>query len=109
VLNTIDGHVTYEQDGAQVRSTGPIGCTRGERIAIRVSVSQAATGARARKSWKRRCTGEVQHWQVEARVGRKARFARGSAKVCAVAKTRTGRRITDTRKWCRRVSVSAGF
>ena len=107
-LNTIDPHVTYEQGGALVRSSGPIGCTRGERIAIRVRVSQAATGARARGSWTGRCTGEVQHWQVRARARTEARFARGPARVCAVGKTRTGQRVTDTRRWSRRVSVSAG-
>jgi hypothetical protein len=45
--NTIDGHATHTNDGARVRATGPIGCTRGERVSIRVIVSQAATGARA--------------------------------------------------------------
>ena len=108
-FNTIDEHATYTQDGARVRASGPIGCTRGERITIRVSISQAATEARARGSWKGRCTGEVQHWQVRARAGRQARFASGPARVCAVGKARTGRRVTDTRRWCRRVSVSAGF
>jgi hypothetical protein len=44
-LNTIDKQATYEQDGAQVRASGPIGCTRGERITIRVSVRQAGDGS----------------------------------------------------------------
>jgi hypothetical protein len=108
-LNTIDGHVTYTQGGALVRSTGPIGCTRGERIAIAVTVSQAATGARARASWAGRCTGEVQHWQVRARARTEARFAKGRARVRAVGKTRAGQRVTETRRWSRRVSVSVVF
>jgi hypothetical protein len=77
-LNTIDALVTSGQDGKRVRSTGPIGCTPGEGIAIQVSVSQAATGARARKSWKARCRGEIQHWQVRARARGAARFANGT-------------------------------
>jgi hypothetical protein len=108
-LNTIDGHVTYTRGGALARSTGPIGCTRGERIAITVTVSQAATGARARASWAGRCTGEVQHWQVRARARTEARFAKGRARVRAVGKTRAGRRVTETRRWSRRVSVSVVF
>jgi hypothetical protein len=91
-LNTIDRHVTYKQDGARVRSTGPIRCTRGERITISARVGQAATGARARKRWQARCTGEVQHWQARARARGAARFAHGPGRVCAVAKTRAGGR-----------------
>jgi hypothetical protein len=106
-LNTIDKHVTYKQDGARVHSTGPIRCTRGERITITVRIGQAATGARAHKRWKARCTGEVQHWQARTRAREAARFANGPGRVCAVAKTRAGGRVTDTRRWCRRVSVSA--
>jgi hypothetical protein len=30
--NTIDRYATYQQDGARVRTTGPIGCTRGVRV-----------------------------------------------------------------------------
>jgi hypothetical protein len=105
-LNTIDEHVTYTQGGALVRSTGPIGCTRGERISITVTVRQAATGARARASWTSRCTGEVQHWRVRAPARSEARFAKGRARVRAVGKTRAGQRVTETRRWSRRVSVS---
>jgi predicted ester cyclase len=108
-LNTIDDRVTYREDGGHVRASGPIGCTRGERITIRVGISQAATGARARGSWTARCTGEVQHWQMRARASTGVRFAKGAATVRAVAETRAGRRVTDTRKWRRRVSVSARF
>src|SRR5215470_5613255 len=102
-LNTIDKHATYDQDGARVRVSGPIGCTRGERIAITIRVSQATTGARARGRWSGRCTGEVQHWQVRARAVGGARFTSGRARVCAVGRTRAGGRLTDTHRWCRRV------
>ena len=107
--NTIDGQATSTRDGARVRATGPIGCTRGERVSIRVTVTQSATGARARKTWTGRCTGEIQHWQVRARARQGARFETGAGRVCAVAKTRTAGRVTDTRKWCERVAVSARF
>jgi pimeloyl-ACP methyl ester carboxylesterase len=105
-LNTIDRNVTHARDGAHVRATGPIGCTRGERIAITLRVSQAATGARARGRWAGRCTGDVQHWKVRARARGHARFAGGRGNVCAVGRTRAAGRVTDARRWCRRVSVS---
>lgn len=107
--NTIDRHATYTEDGARVRSSGPIGCTRGERVAIRVTVTQPATDARARKAWKSRCTGELQHWQVRARARRGTIFETGPGRVCAVAKTRSADRVTDRRKWCQRVPLSARF
>ena len=66
--NTIDEHATYKKHGTLVRVSGPIACTRGERVAIRVAVRQPATAARARSRWKGRCTGKVQHWQVRARA-----------------------------------------
>jgi hypothetical protein len=105
-LNTIDDHATYARNGVQVRTSGPIGCTQGERIVIRIGVRQAATGARASGVWRARCTGEVQHWQVRARAGTDARFAAGTVTVCAVAKTRAGQQVTETRKWCKRVPLS---
>ena len=107
--NTIDGQATSTRDGARVRATGPIGCTSGERVSIRVTVTQSATGARARKTWTGRCTGEIQHWQVRARARQGTRFETGAGRVCALAKTRTAGRVTDTRKWCERVAVSARF
>lgn len=107
--NTIDRHATYTEDGLRVRSSGPIGCTRGERVAIRVTVTQPAIEARARQAWKRRCTGEVQHWQVRAHTRQGTRFETGPGRVCAVAKTHSADRVTDTRKWCQRVRLSARF
>ncbi len=107
--NTIDAHATYKQDGARVRVTGPIGCTGGERVAIRVTVTQAATGAGAGKTWKSRCTGEIQHWQVRARTRQGIRFEEGTARVCADGTTRSAHRVTDTRMWCARVSLTSGF
>jgi pimeloyl-ACP methyl ester carboxylesterase len=105
--NTIDEHATYTKHGSLLRTTGPIGCTRGERISIRASVTQPATAAHARGRWKGRCTGKVQHWQVEARARGESRFETGRGRVCAVAKTRSADRVTDTRRWCERVHVSA--
>jgi pimeloyl-ACP methyl ester carboxylesterase len=104
--NTIDRLATYKQRGGLVRVTGPIACTRGEHVAIRVAVSEPAT-ARARGRWKGRCTGEVQHWQVTARARGGSRFESGRGRVCAVATTRRGARVTDRHRWCERVQVAA--
>jgi pimeloyl-ACP methyl ester carboxylesterase len=105
--NTIDEHATYKKHGGLLQVSGPIRCPRGERISIRVTVRQPATAARARNRWKGRCTGKVQHWRVRARARRGTRFENGSGRVCAVANTRNGPRVTDERRWCERVNVSA--
>jgi hypothetical protein len=107
--NTIDRHVTYRSGGASVRVSGPIGCARGERIAIRVTVIQAASDALASGRWQRRCTGQVQHWAVRARAHVGESFESGKARACAVATTRRASRLTDTRRWCQRVLVSPRF
>ena len=107
--NTIDAQATYAQDGAWLRATGPIGCTHGERVLIRVTVTQATTGARARKSWKHRCTGELQPWQIRARTRHGTHFQTGAGTVCAVAKTRSATHVTDGRNWCEPVFVSPVF
>jgi pimeloyl-ACP methyl ester carboxylesterase len=104
--NTIDERATAVEDGRLVRVTGPIRCTRGERISIGVAVSEPAAAARARGRWESRCTGEVQHWQVRARALGVARFVDGRGRACAVAKTRTGSRVTDRRRWCERVNMA---
>jgi hypothetical protein len=105
--NTIDKHATYKQRGVLVRVTGPIVCTRGERVAIRAAVRQPATAARARGRWKGRCTGAVQHWQVRARARGMTRFENGRGRVCAVATTRSDAGVTDRRTWCERVQLAA--
>ena len=107
--NTIDEQATFRADGARVRATGPIGCSRGEQVAIRVTVSQRGTASSARGRWKARCTGELQHWQVRASARRGTRFEAGGGKVCAVAKTRSAARVTDTREWCEPVLLSVRF
>ena len=63
-VNTIDEHATYKKHGTLVRVSGPIACTRGERISIRITVTQPTTTARARSRWKGRCTGKLRHWRA---------------------------------------------
>jgi pimeloyl-ACP methyl ester carboxylesterase len=104
--NTIDERATHKNDGRLLRVTGPIGCTRGERVSISVAVSQPGTATRARSRWKGRCTGEVQRWEVRLRARGAIRFENGRGRVCAVAKTRSGLRVADTRRWCERVDVA---
>lgn len=45
ILNTIDPLATVADHGRLVIATGPIACTRGERVFLRVTVTQRTTGA----------------------------------------------------------------
>jgi hypothetical protein len=107
--NTIDRQATYTNGGARVRASGPVACTRGELVSIRVTVRQSRTDARASERWEHRCTGEVQHWHVRALSHGGKRFEAGKARVCAVAYTRAGRHMTDEKRWCVHVSLSPRF
>jgi hypothetical protein len=103
--NTIDRQATLTKQGMQVRTSGPVACSQDEWISLRATVEQPATHARAKGRWDHRCTGEVQRWQVRARA-KAGSFAAGRVRVCAVARTRLGRRVTDRRAWCARVRLA---
>ena len=105
----IDRNAISTRGGANVQATGPLICASGERVSLRVTVSQPATKARARARWKRACTGAVQHWRVRAAPRGGRRYEPGPAKVCVLGKTRAANRLTDRQRWCRRVSVSGRF
>ena len=86
--NTIDERATYKKDGRLLRVSGPIRCTRGERVSIRVTVAsrrpQPARGA----------GGEPLHGQGPAGGLRRALAAgpasRTAAATSAPSRTRAG-------------------
>jgi hypothetical protein len=97
-LNTIDRHVTYDRDGARVRSAGPIRCTRGERIAITVRIRQATSGVRARGRWAGRCTARPS-------AGRSGRAPAGRRGFSAHRRVEVAEReqLRTTEKWLGRI------
>ena len=105
----IDRTATQSRSGDRVRATGPLICSSGERVSLRVTVTQKATEARARGRWKAECTGAVQHWGIRAGTRGPSRFEPGSGKVCVLGKTRAADQLTDRQRWCRRVDVSKRF
>ncbi len=105
----IDRDAISTRDGARVQATGPLICSRDERVSLRVTVTQRATRAVGGARWKHACTGAVQHWRVDASAGGDTRFEAGPGRVCVRGLTRVAERITDRRRWCRRVTVSGRF
>lgn len=105
----IDRNAISTRDGEGVQATGPLICSRDERVSLRVTVTQQATRAIARARWTHACSGAVQHWRVRAATRAGTRFEAGPGKVCVRGRTRSADRITDRERWCRRVAVSGRF
>src|SRR5713101_1545208 len=64
--NTIDPVAIVSGNGLHVVLTGPIACTEGERVSLRVTVTQRETGAPAEGAALFACTGVIQQWRVLA-------------------------------------------
>jgi len=99
VYNTIDPLATVTDNGRLVIATGPISCTRGERLFLRVTVTQRATGAVAEGSTRIVCTGNNQQWQVNAATQGPETFGEGPAIAVAIARTAFRGEITDAHQW----------
>lgn len=106
-LNTIDAEaITHDAGGhLVVIVTGPLQCDAGERVLVRVTVTQRSTGAVAVGSRRLRCTGAVQRWEVHAVPRGDAVFAEGDATVTAMARTTLRGDATDAHQWLRPVTL----
>lgn len=98
-LNTIDPVALATGNGRRILVTGPIACTRGERAALRVTVTQRATGAVAQGHTRLTCTGDVQQWEVRVASHGTALFWEGPATAVALARTRAHGEPTDAHQW----------
>ena len=99
VFNTIDTLATLTDRGRLVIATGPITCTRGERVFLRVTVTQRTTGAVAEGRSRVVCTGNNQQWEVHAATQGKADFDEGPALAVAIGRSADHGKITDAHQW----------
>ena len=65
-LNTIDPVAIVAGGGRHLIVTGPINCTAGERVELRVTVTQRTTGAVAEGYAIFNCAGVSEQWEVHA-------------------------------------------
>src|SRR5438093_13734783 len=78
MTNTIDPVATVSDNGRRIVLTGPIGVgdgtvfVAGERIFLRVTVTQRTTGAVAEGITVFKANGELQQWEVRAKTRGKA-------------------------------------
>jgi hypothetical protein len=106
-FNTIDPLATLTDRGRLVIATGPITCTRGERVYLRVTITQRESGAVAEGRGPVVCTGNSQHWEVHAATQGKASFEEGPALAVAVARSADRGQITDAHQWLVSVTLVA--
>ena len=99
VINTIDSLATLADHGRLVIATGPISCTRGERVYLRVTITQRETGAVAEGRGRVVCTGNNQQWEVHAATQGKASFDEGPALAVAIGRSADRGKITDAHQW----------
>jgi hypothetical protein len=104
--NTIDPLVDLDGNGRRLSVTGPIACTRGDKLQLRVIVTQRSTGALAEGYFQGTCKGNLQRWSVEAITHGEAAFESGLAVASAVAVTRDRGRATDAHQWFADVTLA---
>lgn len=100
--NTINPDVTMNANGRHLSVKGPIACSEGELLRIRLTVTQASTGALAQGYTSLDCSGDDVdlEWSLKAVTYGAARFEEGEAQACALGLTRLNGEVTDIRQWC---------
>src|SRR5690349_9488574 len=98
-LNTIDPVATVSGNGLHVLVTGPITCTDGERVSLRVIVTQRETGALAEGVALFTCTGAGQHWSALASIQGNETFQPGPATAVATGRTSFAGKTSDAHQW----------
>ena len=97
--NTIDPVGIVADKGRQVTVAGPLGATAGDRVELRVTVTQRSTGAMAEGRAFLTATGALQRWEVEAAAEGGATFEAGPATAVAFARTTVDGKATDSHQW----------
>jgi hypothetical protein len=98
--NTIDHTASLTGHGRYALVTGPIACTAGDTLSIRVTLTQTTTGAQGQGRARLTCTGNLQTWAVKVSAFGVSAFKPGPAAACARASTSVQDRLTDERRWC---------
>jgi len=99
-LGRTDPTAKISKNGHVIRATGPVTCDLGERLFLRLTVTQLETAAYAEGRTRARCTGAELQWQVRALSRLGTRFAQGTAQACALGITRRNGHPTDAHQWC---------
>ena len=85
--------------------TGPVICTAGETIDIRVTLTQRATGALAEGFTRFSCAGALQHWLIDASTRGRESFQDGPATASAAGVTSNRGTVDDAHQWLVEVNL----
>jgi hypothetical protein len=99
VRNTIDPVGIVADKGRHLTLTGPLAAFAGDKIELRVTVTQRSTGAVAEGRGFITGTGTTNQWEVEARAQGGATFEAGPAIAVALARTTVHGHATDAHQW----------
>jgi hypothetical protein len=105
VANTIDPVGIVTDKGRQVTVTGPIAVTTGERIELRVTVTQRSTGAVAEGVIFFTGTGQTNQWELTTAAEGRAAFEAGPATVVGLARSSVNGQATDAYQWLVNVTL----
>ena len=103
--NTINPVGVATNQGRKVTVTGPISATAGERIELRVTVTQRSTGAVAEGVTFFAGAGQTNHWELTAVAEGQVVFEAGPATVVALARSSVQGQATDAHQWLVNVTL----
>ena len=104
--NTIDPVGVLAKNGVHLQVTGPIACTAGESVELRVTVTQRTTGAVGDGGARITCTGNDQIWRVQLQKTGRETFEPGAAVAVAFARTSFRGQVTDAHQWLVDMKIS---
>jgi hypothetical protein len=101
IANTIDPVAGLSEHGRHLSLTGPLQVLpAGERVVLRVTVTQRTTGAVAEGETQFRATDDLQQWAVRAQTMGRQAFTPSPARATALALTvAPGGEVTDAHQW----------
>ena len=97
VWNTIDDEAILVGNGQGAFVTGPVECTKGGRVTIRVEVTQGSISGVG--SFRAPCTGDEQDWAATVVVQGPGKFEPGPATATAWATVGGRQHVTDEGEW----------
>jgi hypothetical protein len=87
--------------------TALIHCDIGERVSVRVTVTQEDANSVAQGRASATCTDQVQRIEIRVWSMEMTKLATGAADACALAMTKQDGLVTDTRQWCKAITLNA--
>ena len=97
--NTIDSTAKITDNGRGIVVTGPLQCSEGQPVDLRVTVSQRSTGAIAEGTARIRCTPDRAQWEVRITTQGNATFQEGPAIATALARSTQHGDPDDAHQW----------